>query len=120
MDYLYVQGIPFHHSIAKSYRYRTGVPLRGKMRPSSKESKQKIKKAVKPNASDTKRLSKRAINKYLRQGIRIKQINVDNKFNSLNEEIGDIMINMVAAGEHVGDIERLIKNCERTHKMSCS
>ena len=37
IDYLYVQGIPFHHSISKSYKFRTVEALRNKKKPSKKD-----------------------------------------------------------------------------------
>ena len=54
MDFLYVQGIPFHDSISTDYKYRTTDAVRGK--------KGKGRKARKPNARNVRNFSKKAIN----------------------------------------------------------
>ena len=54
-------------------------------------------------------MSKKAINKFLRRGIKVTQVNADNEFHVLDGEIGEIMLNLAAAGEHVGDVERDIR-----------
>ena len=103
MDYIYVQGVPFHHSMSRSYKFRTIESLRGKS---------------KPNNNDIKVQSKRTINVYHAQEISISQLNVDNDFEVLGEELRPIPVNMVGAGEHVGDIERsgrTIKEHTRFH-----
>ena len=38
--------------------------------------------------------------------ITIKQVNDDNKFSNLSEILRPIPVNIVSAGEHVGDTER--------------
>ena len=101
MDFLYVQGIPFHHSITTDYKYRTADAVRGK--------RKKNGKVRKLNARYVRNLSKRAINKYLRRGVSITQINADNEFNVLGGEVGQIALNIVGMGEHVGDVERSIR-----------
>ena len=64
MDYLYVQGIPFHQSITTSYKFRTIEALRGKK---------------KPNSKDVIAQSKRALNVYHARNITISQLNGDNE-----------------------------------------
>ena len=63
MDYLYVQGIPFHQSVSTGYKFRTVEALRGKK---------------KPKHADIKAQSKRAINIYHARGITVQQVNADN------------------------------------------
>ena len=41
--------------------------------------------------------------------ISISQLNADNEFTVLGGEIGQIMMNIVGAGEHVGNVERSIR-----------
>ena len=91
MDYLYVQGIPFHQSITTSYKFRTIEALRGKKKPRGK---------------DVIAQSKRALNVYHARKITISQLNVDNEFGVMVEELRPMPVNIVGAGEHVGDIER--------------
>lgn len=95
MDYLYIQGMPFHHSITKSYKMRTIESLRGK---------------AKPNSNDIERMSKRAINIYHKRGVKVSQVNVDNEFEPLRDKIDTVNLNIVGAGEHVGDVERSIRS----------
>ena len=45
-------------------------------------------------------------NMYKKRGIRISQINADNEFECIREEVHPTHLNVVAAGKHVGDIER--------------
>ena len=91
MDYCYFQGILFHQSISTGYKFRTIEALRSKK---------------KPKHADVKAQSKRAINIYHTRGIAVKQINADNEFEVLTDEIRPIPVNIVGSGEHVGDIER--------------
>ena len=91
MDYLYVQGIPFHQSITTAYKFRTVEALRGKKKPTGK---------------DVIVQSKRALNVYHARKITITQLNADNEFGVMVEEVRPMPVNVVGAGEHVGDIER--------------
>ena len=103
MDYIYVQGIPFHQIIAKSYKFRTIEALRGKK---------------KPNHSDVKAQPKRVINVYNIREIAVDQVDADNEFEVLIEELRPLPVNIVGAGEHIGDIERLnrtVKERTRCH-----
>ena len=46
------------------------------------------------------------MNVFKKRGIGISQINGDNEFDYIREKIQPINLNIVAAGEYVGDIER--------------
>ena len=46
INYLYVQGIPFHHSISKSYKFRTIEALRGKKKPNNNDVSSQSKFAI--------------------------------------------------------------------------
>ena len=59
-------------------------------------------------------MSKKAINKYLRRGISITQPNADNKFDVLDGELIQVMLNIVGAGEYVGDTERSVRTMKQT------
>ena len=55
---------------------------------------------------------------YHTRGLEVIQLNTDNEFACIEEDIRPINLNMVAVGEHVGDIERsgrTIKECTRCH-----
>ena len=72
MDYVYVQGVPFHHSITTSYKFRTIEALRGKKEP---------------NHSNVTAQSKRVIHIYHVREVSIEQVNADNEFEILTEEL---------------------------------
>ena len=91
IDFVFVQGIPFLHSTSETYKYKTVEPLRGKKKADNK---------------DIINMVKRAVNVYHARGIRITQINVDNEFQVLEEKLAPMKVNLVGAGEHVGNIER--------------
>jgi len=76
MDYFYVQGVPFHHSISNGYRYRNTILLRGKQKVNKKKRKKNVRKS---NAKNVTNMSKKTINKDLTRGIHITQVNRDNK-----------------------------------------
>ena len=49
---------------------------------------------------------KKCINMYHSRGLTVVQLNCDNEFACIEEEIRPTRLNKVAAGEHVGDVER--------------
>ena len=95
-DYLFVQSIPMLHSISKKYKFRTIEALKD-------TSKRKAK------AIDIEKGTKRIINMYHARGLRVTQINTDNEFACIREQIRPTNLNMVAAGEHVSNVERSIR-----------
>ena len=50
---------------------------------------------------------KRVIRMYHSRGLKVTQVNIDNEFKCIREEVRPININTVAARGHVGDIDRL-------------
>ena len=60
-----------------------------------------------PKKRDVKSGVKRVLNTYHSRGLRVTQINADNEFTCIREEVRPANMNIVAAGEHVGYIERL-------------
>ena len=94
IDHLYVQTLPFCHSIGISYKFWTIDSAKG---------------TKKPRKDDIIRTIKRIINLYHARNITVKQINADNEFACVEEEITPVKMNIVAAGQHVGDVERSIR-----------
>ena len=91
IDYVKVQGVIFLHSISsRSYQFHTLEPLF----------------KAKANHVDIINGIKNIINSYWSRGITITQINADNEFNCAKYHFTKILFNIVAAEEHVGDIER--------------
>ena len=103
VDFIFVQGIPMLHSISgTSYQFRT-------LHPIFKE---------RPNKLDIQSGIKAVLNIYQSRGIRIRQINADNEFNCVKSDFLPTPVNIVAAEEHVGDVEksiRTLKDGTRTH-----
>ena len=104
VDYFFVQGIAFLHSISRGYNMRT-------IEHHSKFKKKYTKKDMLAGI-------KKCINMYHARGLTVVQLNGDNEFSCIEEEIRPTRLNTVAAGEHVGDIERsgrTVKECTRCH-----
>jgi len=103
VDFIFVQGIPMLHSISgTSYQFRT-------LHPIFKE---------RPNKLDIHTGIKAILNIYQSRGIRIRQINADNEFTCVKSDFLPTPMNIVAAEEHVGDVEksiRTLKDGTRTH-----
>ena len=101
---IFVQGIAFLHSISRGYHFRT-VEHHKDYR-------------VKYNKHDMLKGIKKCVNMYHTRGLEVIQLNTDNGFACIEEDIRPINLNMVATGEHVGDIERsgrTFKECTRCH-----
>ena len=52
---------------------------------------------------------KKAINVYHSRGIHVHNVNTDNEFECIKDDILPVHLNVVAAEEHVGDVERSIR-----------
>jgi len=89
MDYMHVQSIAMLLSQDERFKYRTLF--------STHKNK---------NKKETLELVKKTINKYEARGLTVVQINADN---CIREDIRPITLNIVAAEEHVGSIERAIR-----------
>ena len=86
-DFFFVQGIAFLHSVSEGYDFRTVENI----------------KNFKKIYNKSKMLSgiKKCINIYHSRGLHVTQLNTDNEFGCIEEEIRPTRLNMVAAGEHV-------------------
>ena len=103
-DFFFVQGIAFLHSISRGYDFRTIEHITDF---GSKYNKRKMLKGVKT-----------CINVYYARGLEVSQLNTDNEFLCIEEDIRPVRLNVVAANEHVGNIERstrTVKECTRCH-----
>ena len=95
VDYLYIQGAAMLHTIlGKSYQFRTLEPV---YKP-------------KPNKDDIITGLTNIINTYHARGINITQINGDNEFACVGTALLPSRMNVMAADEHVGDVERSIRH----------
>ena len=94
IDIMIIQSIPMLTSISgTSYQFRTVEPI-FKARPSKADLIQCVHNVLKT---------------YANRGIKITQINGDNEFECIRGETGASTLNIVAAEEHVGDVERSIR-----------
>ena len=103
VDYFYIQSISHFHSIGKTYQMRIVETVIHRRIPS--------KDAISRSLTNT-------VNMYHGRNITVAQINADNQFRCIKEDLHPIPVNIVAAGEHVGTIERSIrtmKNGTRFH-----
>ena len=103
-DYFFVQGMEFLHSISRGYTFRT---IEHHADYKTKYNKLDILQGV-----------KKCVNIYHSRGLEVIQLNTDNEFACIEEGIRPIKLNMVAVGEHAGDIERsgrTVKECTRCH-----
>lgn len=92
--YLYVQGIPILHSISgSSYMFRTLEPVF----------------KAKPNKADILKRVRNVINTYKTRGIEVQQVNGDDEFACIIDDTLPTRMNVVAAEEHAGGIERSIR-----------
>jgi hypothetical protein len=98
-DYLYIQGIPMLHTISQKYKFRTI------------EAHPNIKK---PNYTNIKTGIQKVINMYHARNLLVTQANVDNEFTCIRDDIRPTTLNVVAAGEHVGDVERSIRTVKES------
>ena len=91
--YMIIQGIPFMHSISNNIKFRTAESINGK----------------KPYKRDILVAIGRVLNLYKPREFQVKQINGDNEFMCISNEGLPVKMNIVAADEHVGEVERSIR-----------
>ena len=95
-----MQGIAFLHRISRGYNFRTVETIKdfGK-----RYSKSKMITGI-----------KKCINMYHARGLQVSQLNIDNECECIEEEIRPTRLNIVAADEHVSNVEqstRTAKEC---------
>ena len=88
------------HSISRGYTYRTVEHNK------SYNKKYKIADIVKG--------VKRCINVYHKRGLTVTQLNTDNEFGCITNDILPTRLNVVAENEHVVDVEASIKTTTET------
>jgi hypothetical protein len=96
-DFLFVQGIPFFHTISRNIGYRTltAVPDRSK--------------------KTILRETQRAINLYNTRGFTVHGMHCDNEFGCIKDDVLPVRLDIVPADSHVGEVERSIRTIrERT------
>ena len=90
VDYVFVHDLYHLHLTSRGYGFRTIEYI-----PATKASKKHSKKEVKI-----------IIKVFNRRQIGISQVSADDKFECIRESIAPVQLNIVRAGEHMGDIDR--------------
>ncbi|KAG7347353.1 reverse transcriptase RNA-dependent DNA polymerase [Nitzschia inconspicua] len=91
MDLFFVQGNKFFHTISRDIRFRTVAPIEDR-------SKRSIL-----------RESLGVIDMYENRGFTVTDIHTDNEFECLCADVAPIVLNVTAADDHVGEVERSIR-----------
>ena len=91
VDFFFVQGIGFLHTISRGIGFRTVSPILDRTR-------QTILRELTT-----------AINLYTSRGLTVRDIHADNEFDCIRETIRPIELNIVPADSHVGEVERSIR-----------
>ena len=88
VDFLFVQGIGFFHTISRGIGFRTvsAVPNRSK--------------------ATILRETRACLNLYEARGLSVRDIHADNEFECIREDIRPVELDVVPADSHVGEIER--------------
>ena len=101
IDFFFVQGHAFLHTISRDINYRTVLPV-------SDSSASTITKEL-----------RRIIHLYTERGFHVTDIHGDHEFESVRSSVAPIHLNIVAADGHVGEVERSIRTIkERFRTMA--
>ena len=105
-DYMIIQHISFLYSISNNINLRTAESINGKN----------------PYKKDILNAINRVLNIYHTRGFQVKQINGDNEFMCVTDDILPMRMNIVATEEYVGEVERSIRiikdeNRCRVHRL---
>jgi hypothetical protein len=90
-DVFFVQGQRFHHTISRKIKFRTVAPVTNVNRATLREQ------------------TKAVIDCYTNRGFNITNIHADGAFECIREAVAPIILNINAADEHVGEVERSIR-----------
>ena len=91
--FLFIQSVAFLHTISRGFEFLTVEMIHSR----------------KANTNDMKNGLKRVITLYHARGVHVNQINTDNEFECIKNDILPTNLNIVAAEEHVREIERSIR-----------
>jgi len=91
VDFFYVHGIPFLHSISENYQFRTVEATRGRSKADMLAGLRKI------------------LHVYNYRNINIRTIHANNEFSCITNDISPLLLNVAPAGDHVPWVERLIQ-----------
>jgi len=99
MDIFYVRGHPFFHTISRKVQFRTVAPVLNR-------NKATLLREIKP-----------VMAMYKSRGFNISDLHADIEFECIRNGVLPSRLNVTAANDHVGDVERSIRTmqeCART------
>ena len=91
IDFFFVQGIGFLHTISRNIGFRTVSPI-------ADRSRDTILREVSA-----------AIKLYTSRGFIVRDIHTDQEFGCIREDLRPIVMNLASADSHVGEVERSIR-----------
>ena len=100
VDFFYVNGIPILHTISRSFKFRT-------VEETSDRSLRAMVNGI-----------MKAVRLYKIRGLQVKNIHADNEFECCRDELSPIVLDIVGAGMHVGEVERSIRTIKE--RIRCS
>jgi hypothetical protein len=91
VDFLFVQGSPYYHTISRGIGFRTIGPV--------------------PDRSETTilRKARAAIHLYQTRGLTVRDIYADHEFDCIREDVRPVVLNVVPTDSHVGEVERSVR-----------
>ena len=92
MDFFFVQGIPFLHSISRKLGFRTLTQVPNRLK------------------NTILRETRSIVRLYHARGLNVCDIHADNEFECIREHIRPIDLDIVPADSHVGEVERSIRS----------
>ena len=100
MDFFFVQGLPFLHSISQNYQFRTVEGVQNRTKSTILSGFNKIKKI------------------YEGRHLFMNELRGDNELKCIKDDIRPTFSNLCSPGEHVPEVERSIRTIkERTRTM---
>jgi len=91
MDFFFVQGLPFFHSISRHIGFRTIAQVPNRLKTTILRETQAI------------------VNLYHARGFTVSDIHTDNELACIREDIRPIHMDVVPVDSHVGEVERSIR-----------
>jgi hypothetical protein len=98
VDFFYVNGIAFLHSISHNYKFRTVESTRSRSKKTMLDGINKIRQL------------------YMSRGVKVVEIRADGEFQCLEHDLHPCIINIAAPGEHVPEIERSIRTVKESSR----
>jgi hypothetical protein len=91
VDFLFVQGFPFYHTISRNIGFRTICAVTDRSR------------------NTILRETNAAIKLYQARGLDVRDIHADSEFECIRDELRPIEMNIVPPDSHVGEVERSVR-----------